>query len=177
MARYGATGRGARTHVLNQEQKDLLLEWFTAGLSTPTIRNRMQLFNDSCASTGHTQFPDICLATITYHRRKMKATVDKAINEELANEELVVRRGLRHRDERIKRLEYAAECLEPYLGHANIKGVFSASEQYVTILRAIREECEPRGATTGQGLDPSVIKNLPIDMVRRLADEYKKGIA
>src|SRR5437764_9015245 len=114
MARYGSSGRGNRTHILNKDHKDLLLEWFTAGLSTPTIRNRMQLYNDAAATSGKTPFPDLSLAAITYHRRKFKPSVDKAINEELANEEFVIRRGLRHRDERIKRLEYAAECLQPY---------------------------------------------------------------
>lgn len=175
MARYGSTGRGHRTHILEKEHKELFVEWFTEGLSTPVVRNRMQLYNDSCASTGKKPFPDLSLASITYHRRKLKPTVDKAINEEIANEELVIRRGLRHRDERIKKLEYAAALLEPYLGHANVKGVFSASEQYVAILKAIREECEPRGVSNGQSLDPGVIRNLPIDVVKKLAEEYKRG--
>jgi hypothetical protein len=175
MARYPTRGRGNRTNVLSKEHKDLLLEWFSEGLSTHTVRDRMAMWNNTCVASGKQPFPDICLATITYHRRKMQSLIEKAVEEQLTVEELVVRRGLRNREERIKRLEQAAEALEPYLGQANVKGLFSASEQYVNVLRAIRDETDPRGFASGSKLDPNVIRSLPLDMVKKLAQEYAVG--
>lgn len=148
--------------------------WFLEGLSTAGIRSRIDLYNQQAAQVGAPAFPNLHVDSIGYWRKQMAEKVNYIINEHYQAEELMMRRGLRHKEERLKRLEWCAEQLEPYLGQASIKGVFSAAEQYCKILEQIRGEVEPKGTVAGV-LDPAVVRTMDIEQVRMLAEEFRKG--
>lgn len=134
----------------------------------------MQQYNRECVETRKTPFPDVTLSTIKYHRTRMRHEVEKAVQEEIAREQLIKRRGLRDRDERIKRLEIAAEVLEPYLSQTSSKGEFTASQQYIAILEQLRRETDPK---TGGGstLDPKIVQKMTLDDLKKLREEMKHG--
>lgn len=165
---------GKQTHKLSPEHKVLLQGWFLEGLSTAGIRSRIELYNQQAAQVNAPLFPSLHVDSIGYWRKQMAERVNYIVNEGYQSEQLMNRQGLRHKEERLKRLEWAAEVLEPYIGQASIKGIFSASEQYCAILEQIRSEVEPKGSVVGS-LDPAVVRSMSIEQVRELAEEFRKG--